>query len=648
MKLMNEAIPNKRLTFENDAANIDDDDIQKSIPCLLASLEDEYAENDSVVTTKIKDTSFSMYEDTCLSKALPAKLPFKKHCICNAACLVKSSRGPFRGKNPLKIPIFCHFLRLHAKANFLSKELDVYYRAPCGRSLRNYQEVQNYLSETQCNFLFVDNFSFNTYLQLDRTDLNHESIVSNSDISNWAEPVPVSFFNDIDSTDLPYFKYRKTSWPHGYSMNNFSDMFIDSCSCTDGCSDVSKCPCLQLTAGGYRECSTPLNKVPSGYEYRRLQKPIPSGIFECSISCKCDEMFCQNRVVQHGLRLRLQVFKTHNKGWGVRCLDDIDKGTFVCTYTGRILTRTINREGGSENSAEIGVQHNNNDDDDQVDESFTKKKKMEISCSDSEIEVIHTEEGNSGKGKYKPVPQAMKQGKELLDSFQKYGYNPKSVCPPTIKRPKSRTAILQNRRKQMMKKGIATPMHGSSEDEDVLLSQQLPKIKLSIRTRRASKEELSPDKKETATWDELAISDDESVTDGSTPHTTRPIVKPTERQTEKDAPYKERDNYSVSQSEAKISSQKSSITEEHIYLLDATKEGNVGRFLNHSCCPNLFVQNVFVDTRDRRFPWVAFFTTRYIKAGKELTWDYEYEVGSLPEKEIPCLCGFQKCRKRII
>uniref|UniRef100_A0A8D0GIG9 Uncharacterized protein n=1 Tax=Sphenodon punctatus TaxID=8508 RepID=A0A8D0GIG9_SPHPU len=90
------------------------------------------------------------------------------------------------------------------------------------------------------------------------------------------------------------------------------------------------------------------------------------------------------------------------------------------------------------------------------------------------------------------------------------------------------------------------------------------------------------------------------------------------------------------------------LNKENICLLDATKEGNIGRFLNHSCCPNLFVQSVFVETHNRNFPWVAFFTNRHVKAGTELTWDYGYEAGSMPEIEIPCQCGFQKCRKRIL
>lgn len=32
--------------------------------------------------------------------------------------------------------------------------------------------------------------------------------------------------------------------------------------------------------------------------------------------------------------------------------------------------------------------------------------------------------------------------------------------------------------------------------------------------------------------------------------------------------------------------------------------------VQHSCSPNLFVQNVFVDTHDLRFPWVAFFASK--------------------------------------
>ncbi len=34
-----------------------------------------------------------------------------------------------------------------------------------------------------------------------------------------------------------------------------------------------------------------------------------------------------------------------------------------------------------------------------------------------------------------------------------------------------------------------------------------------------------------------------------------------------------------------------------VYTLDAKLIGNVGRYFNHSCSPNIAVQNVFVDVR---------------------------------------------------
>lgn len=49
---------------------------------------------------------------------------------------------------------------------------------------------------------------------------------------------------------------------------------------------------------------------------------------------------CTNRLVQHGLQVRLQLFKTQNKGWGIRCLDDVAKGSFVCIYAGEERERT--------------------------------------------------------------------------------------------------------------------------------------------------------------------------------------------------------------------------------------------------------------------------------------------------------------------
>lgn len=44
--------------------------------------------------------------------------------------------------------------------------------------------------------------------------------------------------------------------------------------------------------------------------------------------------------------------------------------------------------------------------------------------------------------------------------------------------------------------------------------------------------------------------------------------------------------------------------------------------------------------------WVLF--CRYVRAGTELTWDYNYEVGSVAGKVLYCYCGSSECRGRLL
>merc|ERR1712020_803423 len=89
-------------------------------------------------------------------------------------------------------------------------------------------------------------------------------------------------------------------------------------------------------------------------------------------------------------------------------------------------------------------------------------------------------------------------------------------------------------------------------------------------------------------------------------------------------------------------------SKEDVFIMDARSIGNIGRYLNHSCNPNVFVQNCFVDTHDLRFPWVAFFASTHITAGEELCWDYNYQVDQVAGKEIYCQCGAENCRGRLL
>ncbi|GAV07855.1 hypothetical protein RvY_17641 [Ramazzottius varieornatus] len=84
-----------------------------------------------------------------------------------------------------------------------------------------------------------------------------------------------------------------------------------------------------------------------------------------------------------------------------------------------------------------------------------------------------------------------------------------------------------------------------------------------------------------------------------------------------------------------------------LFTLDAQYFGNFTRFLNHSCDPNLFPQPMLRDYTGPLVYHIGFFTSRLIKAGEEMTWNYNYEVGTAKYK-IDCRCGAENCRKRLL
>lgn len=55
-----------------------------------------------------------------------------------------------------------------------------------------------------------------------------------------------------------------------------------------------------------------------------------------------------------------------------------------------------------------------------------------------------------------------------------------------------------------------------------------------------------------------------------------------------------------------------------VYCIDARYYGNVSRFINHLCDPNIIPVRVFMLHQDLRFPRIAFFSSRAIRPGEEL------------------------------
>nr|XP_036232839.1 uncharacterized protein LOC106615058 [Bactrocera oleae] len=140
--------------------------------------------------------------------------------------------------------------------------------------------------------------------------------------------------DESDEIMLPDLKYIKKSiilqncTPIDYRV---AQMRI--CSCMDGCIS-SQCQCGEASGQNWY---TAEGRLSGDFNF---EDPVP--IFECNDVCGCNKLSCRNRVVQNGIRIPLQVFECNDttKGWGVRTLVQVAKGSFVSEYIGEILSNT--------------------------------------------------------------------------------------------------------------------------------------------------------------------------------------------------------------------------------------------------------------------------------------------------------------------
>nr|XP_055036992.1 histone-lysine N-methyltransferase EHMT1 isoform X3 [Misgurnus anguillicaudatus] len=151
----------------------------------------------------------------------------------------------------------------------------------------------------------------------------------NRDIARGYEKVPVPCVNGVDSEPYPdNYKYIPDSCVTSPMNIDKNITHLQYCVCKDDCSSAN-CMCGQLSLRCWYDKESRL--LP---EFCREEPPL---IFECNHACSCWRT-CKNRVVQNGLRVRLQLFRTQLMGWGVKTLQDIPQGTFVCEYVGEIIS----------------------------------------------------------------------------------------------------------------------------------------------------------------------------------------------------------------------------------------------------------------------------------------------------------------------
>jgi [histone H3]-lysine9 N-trimethyltransferase EHMT len=145
------------------------------------------------------------------------------------------------------------------------------------------------------------------------------------DLSKGREAVPILLFNDIDDDQDPLlFEYlARPIFPASAVQGKFASGG-GGCGCMGNC--TIGCPCAERNGGEFA--------YDAGGTLLR-GKPL---VYECGPYCICP-MTCPNRVSQKGLKTRLEVFRSRETGWGVRSLDLIRAGTFVCEFSGIVLTK---------------------------------------------------------------------------------------------------------------------------------------------------------------------------------------------------------------------------------------------------------------------------------------------------------------------
>ncbi|KAJ1288643.1 hypothetical protein BS78_02G103700 [Paspalum vaginatum] len=268
------------------------------------------------------------------------------------------------------------------------------------------------------------------------------------DISRGVESKPVCLVNEVDDEKGPtHFTYT-TKLTYGNALSSMRKM--QGCKCINACSSGdNNCSCTHRNAG-YLPYSV------SGILTSRM--PM---LYECNDSCTCSQS-CRNRITQKSTQIHFEVFKTGDRGWGLRSWDPIRAGTFICEFAGEVIDR------------------------------------------------------NSVNGEYDYIFEASPSEQSL-----RWNYAPELLGEP-------------------------------------------------------------------------------SVSDSNETPKQLPIV------------------------------------------ISAKRTGNVSRFMNHSCSPNVFWQPVLYDHGDEGYPHIAFFAIKHIPPMTELTYDYGQSHCS--QKSKNCLCWSRKCR----
>ncbi|KAF8625395.1 hypothetical protein AX15_005401 [Amanita polypyramis BW_CC] len=164
-----------------------------------------------------------------------------------------------------------------------------------------------------------------------------------TEIAKVAGAAQITITNGVDDEELPKllpgFEYLETGYKYSENVpkaEELEDSLFLRCSC-GRCSDPRKCEC-QLVSDLMDEKGIKI----IAYDAKGLFAiSVTPGlqVIECNKYCKCD-ILCPNRVSQRPRKIPIDIFKTVDRGWGARPLCNVQKGTVLGIYTGKLMRRT--------------------------------------------------------------------------------------------------------------------------------------------------------------------------------------------------------------------------------------------------------------------------------------------------------------------
>jgi hypothetical protein len=138
------------------------------------------------------------------------------------------------------------------------------------------------------------------------------------------DPAKIIIINQVDLEGPPAHFTFISDYIEGEGIAIPQDPLV-GCECTDCLHDRKRC------------CPANMGTEFPYYRYKRVRVAPGTPIYECNKRCKCGDD-CPNRVVQLGRKYKVAIFRTENRGWGVKAQQKIKRGSFVMEYVGEVST----------------------------------------------------------------------------------------------------------------------------------------------------------------------------------------------------------------------------------------------------------------------------------------------------------------------